>query len=200
MLHLLYSVVPQPLLRLELQDTVDEVFHFITEMWILPDPLLFGHLHHSLYFEFLLDVRCGEGRVVVRHLIGVDSYRPDVDLLLVPFFEHHFRGVVDSRPSLSLTQLILMDLFCQSEISKLGITVFKDQYIFRFQISVHNVFGVQIFHAQDEAGQNKPHCVFSCLLEVAESGRGFVDEGISISSWSPLHHEVQIEVISEGVV
>ena len=93
-----------------------------------------------------------------------------------------------------------MDLLSQAEISKFCIAVFKDQNVFWFQIPVHNVVGVKVFYAKDEAAEDEPHCIFACLLEIVESGGGFVDKGVGVSSRCPLHDEVEVVLISECIV
>jgi hypothetical protein len=59
---------------------------------------------------------------------------------------------------------------------------------------------VKILHAKDETGKYETDCLFTGLFEIIETGRGLVYKSVGITAWSPLHHKVQVMLISESVV
>lgn len=188
--HLIVTFVAQPLFRLKLQNRVYKIFKLLAYPRIFPGSVVLCLLDNSFNFKLIFDVIGSKRRVVVWHLISIDSDGPDINLSTISLLEHHLRCIVYSRTCLCSAQFILIDFLGKPKISELGITILKNQYIFWFEITIHNIMFVKVFHPHYQASQDKSNCFFTCFFEIIQPCWSFIDESIRISSLSPLHHKV----------
>ena len=92
----------------------------------------------------------------------------------MPAVLNYLRGQVLSRSTKRLSLLVLIQVLSQPEISQLYISVLLHQHILGFQISMHNLIGVQIPQSNqylrgDEFGLlfREPLFVANMVVEVA---------------------------------
>ena len=83
------AVGPQPLLGLNLQQPIDEVFELVADEVVLPLPVFGGFLDHLLKALVILDVLVPEGEVVVGYLVGQHPQRPQIHEPLALCSHHH---------------------------------------------------------------------------------------------------------------
>lgn len=149
--HLVVTFVSQPFFGLKLQNRVDKIFKLLANTRIFPGSVVLGLLHNSFDFELVFNVIGSKWRVVVWHFISVNSNSPDIYLSTISLFKHHLRCIVYSCSCLCSTQLILSDLLGEPKISEFGITVLKNQYIFGFEIAIHDIMFVKVLHPHYKA-------------------------------------------------
>ena len=95
LLHLLPGSVPQSLFRMQSQQAVDEVLQLVTELGVLPRPVVLRCQDYLFQSRQVLELASGEGNTIVGEFVCEHAKHPQVDLPAVPFVQYHFRAGVD---------------------------------------------------------------------------------------------------------
>ncbi len=85
-----------------------------------------------------------ERSVSEQHFIHEGTERPPIDGVVVSGSHYHFGSEVRRSTADRVGDLVIFDLLGEVEISQVHIAITVDQNVFRFDISVKNVMGMEI--------------------------------------------------------
>ena len=99
----------------------------------------------NLFLFFVIESRNSDN-----HFVNEDSQRPRVDFEIVLLPLDNFRSHVIHSASNFLLRLIFLSerdggLFGHSKVNQLAVSIFIEQDVFGFEVSVDDVMGVEVF-------------------------------------------------------
>lgn len=91
-----------------------------------------------------------EGGKAVHHLVDQDSQRPPISSFIVASSLKHLGREVFGCPAKGLGDLAIPDYLCHAEVSQAHVAVIVHEHVFQFEVSVYEIFGVQVAEAEGD--------------------------------------------------
>lgn len=135
-----------------------------------------------------------EGRAPSRHFVHEDAESPPIDREPVALHIQNLgRQVLSSATEAVCLIFGLLQKLCQTEVRQPNVTIRVHQHVLWLQVSVHDLFGVQIAEGHQDLRADK----FNCLL--VESLH-LVQVVVDVAARDILQEEVDPQLIRKHVV
>jgi hypothetical protein len=118
------------------------------------------------------------------HLVDEDAKRPPVNCICVSFIIQHLRGKILRRAAKRGCQLVRPQLFRHSKISHAYIAILLHQDVLRLQISIQNLFGMQMPQRHRHLSSIKP-----CSILKNPLIPGLLQMAKQLTSYHISHHK-----------
>ena len=156
----------------------------------------FGEMELSLENVLVNDhgIIIGKGINTSDHFINNDPERPPINRLAMALILQNFWGEILRRATKGKSSVL--DHFSKTKISQLNVAIRRNEQVFRFEVSVDDIFAMEVLEDEDELGGVEggfvglEHAFFSEVGEELSAGNVFQEE---VDGCGVLVHALEVD-------